>query len=82
MEPKISKEHYACVVDMLCRSERMVEAYDLLQQVPMDVTNSMAGAFFNGCNIRGRRDLGVTMGENFLKMDLAKPDGFVMLSKQ
>lgn len=77
---KISKEHYACVVDMLCRSGRMVEAYDLLRQVPMYVTNSMAGAFRNGCNIHGRRDLAVTMGEEFFEMGLRKPDGFVMLS--
>ncbi|KAI9186902.1 hypothetical protein LWI28_022058 [Acer negundo] len=46
---EISKEHYACVVDIFCRSGKMVEAYELVRGMPIEITNSIAGAFFNGC---------------------------------
>ena len=42
---EVSKEHYACVVDILCRSGRMEEAYELVKQMPIEVTNSIVGAF-------------------------------------
>ena len=52
--------HYACVVDMLCHSGRMVEAYELVKKMPIIVVEfieSIVGAFFNGCMIHERRDL-------------------------
>ncbi|KAL2487940.1 Pentatricopeptide repeat-containing protein [Forsythia ovata] len=74
-----NKEHYACVVDLLCRCGRMEEAYDIVKQMPMEVTDSVVGAFFNGCKIHERRDLAEKMA-NYLRMDLKKPGGFVTLS--
>ncbi|KAG4144974.1 hypothetical protein ERO13_D05G070000v2 [Gossypium hirsutum] len=75
-----AKEHYACVVDMLCRSGKMVEAYELLKEMPFGVTNSIVGAFFNGCKVHGRKDLAKLMGEEILKMELRRPGGLVTLS--
>ncbi|KAH1067186.1 hypothetical protein J1N35_032173 [Gossypium stocksii] len=75
-----AKEHYACVVDMLCRSGKIVEAYELLKEMPFGVTNSIVGAFFNGCKVHGRKDLAKLMGEQILKMELRRPGGFVTLS--
>ena len=57
---KPNKEHYTCVVDMLCRSGRMIEAYELVKKMPtaaVESIESIVGAFFNGCMIHGRRDL-------------------------
>ncbi|ONH99244.1 hypothetical protein PRUPE_6G020300 [Prunus persica] len=75
-----SKEHYACVVDLLCRSGKMVEAYELVREMPVEVTESIVGAFFNGCKVHGRRDLAKMMAEAILKMELKRPGGFVTLS--
>ncbi|XP_016652090.1 PREDICTED: pentatricopeptide repeat-containing protein At5g59600 [Prunus mume] len=75
-----SKEHYACVVDLLCRSGKMVEAYELIREMPVEVTESIVGAFFNGCKVHGRRDLAKMMAEAILKMELKRPGGFVTLS--
>ncbi|OMO68955.1 hypothetical protein CCACVL1_19743 [Corchorus capsularis] len=75
-----AKEHYACIVDMLCRSGRMEEAYELVKEMPFGVTNSILGAFFNGCKIHGRKDLAKLMGEQIVEMELRKPGGFVTLS--
>ncbi|KAJ7969235.1 Pentatricopeptide repeat-containing protein [Quillaja saponaria] len=77
---EISKEHYACVVDLLCRAGKMVEAYEFLRDMPIGVTESILGAFFNGCKIHGRRDLASMMVEDIMRMKLIKPGGFVALS--
>ncbi|KAA8528130.1 hypothetical protein F0562_035619 [Nyssa sinensis] len=77
---EVSKEHYACIVDLLCRSGRMEEAYALVKEMPMEVTDSIIGAFFNGCKIHERRDLATKMAEDILTMELKRPAGFVTLS--
>ncbi|KAK8487174.1 hypothetical protein V6N13_145096 [Hibiscus sabdariffa] len=75
-----AKEHYACVVDMLCRAGRVAEAYGLVKEMPFGVTDSIAGAFFNGCKVHGRKDLAKLMGEQIHKMEVKRPGGFVTLS--
>ncbi|XP_021891219.1 pentatricopeptide repeat-containing protein At3g29230-like [Carica papaya] len=77
---EVNKEHYGCVIDMLCRSGKMVEAYELVKEMPFRVTESIIGAFFHGCKIYGKRDLAKMMAEEILGMDLKKPGGFVTLS--
>ncbi|KAF4359251.1 hypothetical protein F8388_005360 [Cannabis sativa] len=75
-----SKEHYACVVDMLCRSGKMEEAYEIVKGMPMVITESIAIAFFSGCKIHGRRDLAKVMAEDLSKLELKRPGAFVTLS--
>ncbi|XP_015875968.3 pentatricopeptide repeat-containing protein At3g49170, chloroplastic-like [Ziziphus jujuba] len=77
---KASKEHYACVIDLLCRSGKMVEAYEEVKNMPFEITESIIGAFFNGCKVHGRRDLAEMMHEDIKRMDLKRPGGLVTLS--
>lgn len=75
-----SREHYGCVVDLLCRFGRMEEAYDLVKEMRSGVTESIVGAFFNGCKLHQRRDLAKQMAEVLLRRELKRPGGFVALS--
>ncbi|RDX81580.1 Pentatricopeptide repeat-containing protein, partial [Mucuna pruriens] len=77
---EVSMQHYACVVDLLCRSGRTVEAYEFFKALPIQVTESMAGAFLNGCKVHGRRDLAKMMAEEIMKMKLKGPGSFITLS--
>ncbi|KAJ0945658.1 putative tetratricopeptide-like helical domain superfamily [Helianthus annuus] len=54
---EIRHEHYACVIDILCRSGKIEEAYGLVQELRTEVTDSMIGAFLNGCVVYNRPDL-------------------------
>ncbi|KAL0389387.1 UNVERIFIED_CONTAM: Pentatricopeptide repeat-containing protein, mitochondrial [Sesamum calycinum] len=76
---KPNKEHYSCLIDLLCRYGRMEEAYDIVKQIGVEVTDSTIGAFLNGCKIHERRDLAENISEH-LRMELKKPGGFVTLS--
>ncbi|KAI4331830.1 hypothetical protein L6164_016785 [Bauhinia variegata] len=75
-----SAEHYACVIDLFCRSGKMVEAYEFLKVMSVEVTESILGAFLNGCIVHGRRDLAKLMAEDIMSMELKRPGGFVTLS--
>ncbi|KAL3519180.1 hypothetical protein ACH5RR_021769 [Cinchona calisaya] len=72
-----SQEHYSSVVDLLCRSGRMEEAYDTVKEMPIEATESIIGAFLNGCMMHERKDLAEKMVEDVI---LKKPGGFVTLS--
>lgn len=75
-----NNEHYACILDLLCRAGEVEEAYELMKNMPIEATESMVGAFFNGCKIHGRRDLAAKMADDLLKVALKKPGAFVTLS--
>lgn len=77
---EIRKEHYACIVDLLCRSGKIVEAYEFIKAMPIQVTESIAGAFLNGCKIHGRRDMAKLMEKEIMKMQSKGSGGFVTLS--
>ncbi|KAL5096935.1 hypothetical protein RYX36_001262 [Vicia faba] len=77
---EVSSEHYACVVDLFCRSGKLVEAYEFLKSMPIQITESIAGAFLNGCKIHERKDLAKKMAEEIMRMQLKGSGGFVTLS--
>lgn len=79
-ELEASQEHYSCVVDLLCRFGRMDEAYEFVKEMPLAVTESIIGAFFNGCKLHNRRDLAKKIAEVLSEMETRRPGGFVTLS--
>ncbi|GJU04442.1 pentatricopeptide repeat-containing protein [Tanacetum coccineum] len=77
---EIREEHYGCVIDMLCRSGKIEEAYDLVHELGTEVTDSMVGSFLNGCVAYKRPDLAKKMTEDVMKLKTNRPGGFVTLS--
>ncbi|KAK9736020.1 hypothetical protein RND81_04G245200 [Saponaria officinalis] len=75
-----NREHYSCIIDLLCRAGKVEEAYELVKKMPMAPTESILGSFFNGCTIHGRKDLAEQMSKNFSRCDFQKPATFVTLS--
>lgn len=55
VEPRV--EHYACVVDLLGRAGRLVEAKDLISKMPMQAGPSIWGALLFACFTH--RNLGI-----------------------
>ncbi|MCL7040913.1 hypothetical protein MKW94_009656 [Papaver nudicaule] len=76
----LSQEHLACMIDILGRSGRLTEAYQLVKGMGEEVNESIIGAFLNGCRIHGRSDLAKGLAEDILGMDLKNAGGFVTLS--
>lgn len=81
MEIEPNEEHYSCLVDLLCRYGRIEEAYGVVKEIiEMEMaTDSIIGAFLNGCKIYERRDLAEKVGE-YVRMEMKKAGSFVTLS--
>ena len=50
-------EHYACMVDMLGRAGRLVEAYEIIRGMSLHPDKCVWGAFLGGCKLHGNLEL-------------------------
>ncbi|XWS32942.1 hypothetical protein CRYUN_Cryun22dG0034100 [Craigia yunnanensis] len=51
-------DHYTCIVDLLGRSGRPVEAYDIIRTIPFAPTHAVWGALLGACAIHENVELG------------------------
>ncbi|CAL1374795.1 unnamed protein product [Linum trigynum] len=78
IKPRV--EHYACVVDLLGRSGRLVEAKNLISSMPVKPNVGIWQALLSACRVHGDIDMGREVGDVVLKMDGENPVNYVMLS--
>ncbi|GKC69166.1 pentatricopeptide repeat-containing protein [Tanacetum coccineum] len=71
---------WSCVIDMLCRSWKIEEAYDLVYELGTEAKDFIVGSFLNGCVAYNRPDLAKKITEDVMKMKTNRPGGFVTLS--
>ncbi|KAL1360855.1 hypothetical protein HN51_006233 [Arachis hypogaea] len=69
IEPRI--EHYGAMVDMLGRSGRLQEAYDLLTSIPIPCNDVIWGALLGACRIHGDVEIAEKVIKKLLEL---KPD--------
>lgn len=62
-------KHYACVVDLLGRAGQLNDAYEFIQQMPMDPDPAIWGALLNSCRIHRQSELGEIAAQHILEMD-------------
>ncbi|KAJ4976500.1 hypothetical protein NE237_001606 [Protea cynaroides] len=76
--PKI--EHYGCVVDLLSRSGRLVEAEDLINSMPIEANVIVWGALLGGCRIYGDIERGERVVQRILELDSEHSGSYVYLA--
>ncbi|KAJ1697606.1 hypothetical protein LUZ63_006118 [Rhynchospora breviuscula] len=60
-------EHCACVVDMLGRAGKVLEAYDFIKKMEMNPDRGVWGALLGACRMHGRLDLAEFVARDLLK---------------
>ncbi|MQL69448.1 hypothetical protein Taro_001748, partial [Colocasia esculenta] len=73
-------EHYACVVDMLGRAGRLMEAYNLAVNVPIGFSPVVWRAYLTACQIHGDMDQSVHAARRLLEMEPEHCGSYVLLS--
>ncbi|KAF3792049.1 Pentatricopeptide repeat-containing protein [Nymphaea thermarum] len=73
-------EHYSCVVDLLGRSGRLEEAYELVVNMPIEANAGTYGALLGASYIRCNLEIGTFAGEKLLKLEPHKTSNYVLLS--
>ncbi|KAJ9673425.1 hypothetical protein PVL29_023157 [Vitis rotundifolia] len=78
VEPRL--DHYSCMVDLLGRSGRLEDAYELIKSMPMEPSSGVWGALLGACRVYGNVELGKEVAEQLLSLDPSDHRNYIMLS--
>lgn len=73
-------EHYACTVDLLGRAGKVVEAKELIDQMPMEPTQSIWGALLASCRKTKNLDIAELAAEKLFVLEPDNIGNYVLLS--
>ncbi|KAL0453084.1 UNVERIFIED_CONTAM: putative pentatricopeptide repeat-containing protein [Sesamum latifolium] len=73
-------QHYASMVDLLGRAGKLQEAMKLIEEMPMEPTESVWGALLTGCRIHGNAELASSVADRVFELGPVSPGLHVLLS--
>ncbi|KAH7838341.1 hypothetical protein Vadar_025170 [Vaccinium darrowii] len=73
-------EHYACMVDLLGRAGKIVEAYDLVKMMPAEPDLFVWGALLGACRQHGNVDLAEIAAKHLRELEPDSPGSSLLLS--
>ncbi|KFK44541.1 hypothetical protein AALP_AA1G270100 [Arabis alpina] len=71
-------DHYARLIDLLCRSGRFSEAENVIKSLPFEPTAQIWEALLSGCRVYGNMELGIIAAEKLFDL-IPEHDGTYML---
>ncbi|MCL7047575.1 hypothetical protein MKW94_025550 [Papaver nudicaule] len=78
VEPRV--EHFACVVDLLGRAGRLVEAKQIINQMPMKPGPSIWGALLSACRTYSNLEIGEIAAKELFVLEPENSGNYVLLS--
>lgn len=73
-------DHYNCVIDMLGRAGRLIEAHDILKTMPFEANSAAWAALLNGCLIHENEEIGKVAALKLQELEPNNASSFVMLA--
>lgn len=75
-----STDHYACMVDLLSRSGKLIPAYELLNSMPVEPHAGAWGALLWACKLHGDIELGKKAALRLFELEPLNAANYVLLS--
>ncbi|KAL1539717.1 pentatricopeptide repeat-containing protein, chloroplastic [Salvia divinorum] len=73
-------QHYACLVDLLGRANRLQEALELVEAMEMEPTAAVWCALLGACRIHSNMEVGEIAARKLLEMKPKNPGNYVLIS--
>ncbi|XP_028765808.1 putative pentatricopeptide repeat-containing protein At3g18840 [Neltuma alba] len=73
-------EHYACMVDMYGRANKLEKAIEFMRKIPVQMDVNIWGAFFHACRLNGNIELAKEAAEKLLKVEADNGSRYVQLA--
>ena len=73
-------EHYACMVDMLGRAGRLVEAYEIIRGMSLRPDKCVWGAFLGGCKLHSNLELAEFVAKDLFQSGSNDVTFYVLMS--
>lgn len=78
IEPRL--DHYSCMVDLLGRCGLLNDAYEVIQNMPMEPNAGVWGALLGACRVYGNIELGKEVAEHLINLEPLDSRNYIMLS--
>ncbi|GJX44351.1 pentatricopeptide repeat-containing protein [Tanacetum coccineum] len=75
-----TRDHYACIVDLLGRVGCLDEAKNLIDTMPIQPDAVVWGSLLGGCKVHGNMELGKYVAEKLIEIDSNNSGPYVLLS--
>ncbi|KAH9317122.1 hypothetical protein KI387_018891 [Taxus chinensis] len=75
-----TSDHYACIVDLICRAGRLDEARDFINNMPIKATSTLWRTLLGACRVYGNMELGKYAAECILELEPHDSAAYVLLS--
>lgn len=73
-------EHYACMVDLLARAGRLLEAYKFIRKMPVQPDAAIWGALLSGCRIHHDVQLGEEVADHIFELEPENTSYYILLA--
>ncbi|KAG4907872.1 hypothetical protein JHK86_056356 [Glycine max] len=73
-------EHYACMVDLLSRSNSLEEAYQFVRSMPIKPSSEVWCALLGACHIHSNKELGELAAKELLQSDTKNSGKYALIS--
>ncbi|KAJ3675122.1 hypothetical protein LUZ60_004164 [Juncus effusus] len=75
-----SNDHYACLVDLLGKSGKITEAFEIIKNLPVEKNEGAWGALLGACRINGNVEIGDFVAKKLFEMEPKNGGNYVSLS--
>ncbi|CAL5206971.1 unnamed protein product [Lathyrus oleraceus] len=73
-------EHYACLVDLLGRSNSLEEAHHFVKNMPIEPSAEVWCALLGACRIHSNKELGEVVAKKLLQLNTENSGNYVLVS--
>lgn len=73
-------QHYTCMIHLLGHSGRLDQAYDLINQMPMQPDSGVWGSLLNACKIHRKVELGEVALQKLIELEPDDAGNYVLLA--
>ncbi|KAH0775804.1 hypothetical protein KY290_007215 [Solanum tuberosum] len=77
---KLSPDHYACLVDLLGRSGKLQDAYELIKSMPVEPHAGAWGALLGACKLHCDIEVGEEISNRLFELEPQNTGNYVILS--
>ncbi|CAL8169798.1 unnamed protein product [Prunus armeniaca] len=74
------EQHYASLVDLLGRAGKLAEAVKIIEEMPIEPTESIWGALLTGCRIHGDTELAASVADRVFELGPVSSGLHVLMS--
>lgn len=73
-------EHYACLVDLLARSNSLEEAHHFVRNMPIEPSAEVWCALLGACHIHSNKELGEVAAKKLLQLNTKNSGNYILVS--